>query len=270
MIYLLCIVIGIITSFLGSLLGLGGGILFVPIVLFIAHYHPGFAWATPQTVVGISLLAMVFTAISGSVLNHRHKLIDYRLGFYFLYGAIPGAILGALLNSKVNLDNFPLYFGVLLLFISMLFFIKPKTREHFSERAIIRDFTIHDKRYTYGIIREWCVLISFLVGIISGLFGIGGGSMMIPSMMFIFNVPAHIAVATSLFIIAFMSGTSSITHIVLGHLNWIYVLAIIPAAWVGGWFGTYVSQKLKGTTLIKVLQMGLIGLGCILIIDWLI
>lgn len=267
MIYIVCLIVSVAAAFAGSLLGLGGGILFVPIMLFLADHFVGFSWATPQAIVGLSLLSMVFTTLSSSISNYRRKLIDTKLTLYLITGSIPGGILGSYLNRFIHVDNFPLYFGSLLMLISLLFFIKPSTSKMRSRIGVPREATIDGVHYTYFIRFLWPFLISFFVGSLSGLFGIGGGSMVVPTMILLFGVPAHIAIATSLGMIIFTSSVGSITHIMLGHINWQYVAYILAGAWIGGWLGARVNQIMKARTLIIMLQVFLILVGLYLILD---
>jgi uncharacterized membrane protein YfcA len=94
LVYLICFLIGISAAFLGGLVGLGGGIILIPMLLFLNQYSTAFAWATPQVIVGISLVTMIFTALSSTITYSKRKRIDYKAGFLLLIGCIPGGILG--------------------------------------------------------------------------------------------------------------------------------------------------------------------------------
>ncbi|MED3120922.1 sulfite exporter TauE/SafE family protein, partial [Bacillus thuringiensis] len=98
------------------------------------------------------------------------------------------------------------------------------------------------------------------------LFGIGGGALLVPAMMLLFAFPAHIAVATSMFIVFLSAIVSSATHISLGNVSWIYALILIPGAWIGGKIGAYINTKLSGNAVINLLRITLIILGTRLII----
>ena len=81
-----------------------------------------------------------------------------------------------------------------------------------------------------------------------------------------FAFPAHIAVATSMFIVFLSAIVSSATHISLGNVSWIYALILIPGAWIGGKIGAYINTKLSGNAVINLLRITLIILGTRLII----
>lgn len=263
MVIAICLLIGLITAFIGGLMGLGGGIILIPSLLFMGSYSEAFAWATPQAIVGISLITMIFTALSSTMAFYKKGRVDYKTGLLFLSGSIPGGMLGSWLNQFVDSDEFLLYFGFLTIIISMLFFIKrkPSTKKMSGNHRNMRTFHLEGKTYNYSVSIGAAFILSLGVGTLSGLFGIGGGSIMVPAMILLFGFPAHIATATSMFMILFISIIGAGTHIVLGHIAWEYVWAFIPGAWFGGKLGAKVNQKLPGKAIEWILRILLIIIG---------
>ncbi|WP_405102707.1 sulfite exporter TauE/SafE family protein [Oceanobacillus sp. FSL H7-0719] len=268
MVFIICILIGLLTAFIGSLMGLGGGIILVPTLLFIASISDAFAWATPQTIVGVSLIVMIFTGLSSTLAYLKVKRVDYKTGLLFLIGSIPGGVIGSWLNQYVDGDAFQLYFGIVMILISLLLFIKKKDPEKAELTGNnVRTFELNGVTYRYKVKKSLAIILALTVGILSGLFGIGGGSIMVPAMILLFGFPVHIAAATSMFMIFFVSIFSSITHIALGHIAWGYVIFFIPGAWIGGKLGAKVNQKLSGNALGWILRVLLIFIGIRMIIQ---
>ena len=118
---------------------------------------------------------------------------------------------------------------------------------------------------TYGFHPIPGLAISFVVGLLGGLLGIGGGSLMVPAMILLFFFPPHIAVATSMFLLFLTSATSSIAHISMGNINWLFALGLIPGAWYGGKLGAAINQRLSGNTIVIILRVVLIIVGIRLI-----
>ncbi len=257
MVYIICVLIAVVSAFIGSLIGLGGGIILIPSLLFMYQTSDSFAWATPQIIVGISLIAMIFTAFSSTVSYYKKRRVDYRIGLLLLTGSIPGGIFGSWLNQFVDSDKFTLYFGLLMITLSLSFLIKRKRPASGS----------NDETFHYNVSFWPAFIISLIVGILSGLFGIGGGSIMVPAMILLFGLPVHIATATSMFMILFISIISASTHIALGHIAWEYVFFFIPGAWIGGTIGAKVNQKITGGILEWFLRIILIIIGVRLIIE---
>lgn len=269
MVYIICGMIGILTAFFGSLMGLGGGVILIPILLFLHQYVSGFAWATPQMIVGISLVVMVFTALSSSIAYMKKGRIDFRTGWVLLSGSIPGGVFGSWLNQFIQVDYFSLYFGMLTILISMLFFLKRKEppKIQTTTNQSMRSFEVDGYTYHYHVHKWLAFFLSFAVGMLSGLFGIGGGSIMVPAMILLFAIPAHIATATSMFMILFISIISASTHIALGHIPWDYVFFFVPGAYLGAKLGAYINQTLSGKALERLLRFILILIGVRLIVE---
>ncbi|MFG6119576.1 MULTISPECIES: sulfite exporter TauE/SafE family protein [Thalassobacillus] len=241
--------IGLVSAFFGSIAGLGGGIILVPVMLFLSQTFEAFSWATPQKIVGISIITMIFTGMSSALSYMKSNRVDFKSGWIFLIGSVPGGILGSFLNQFFSAGKFSLLFGILMLFVFGVFFLPRKSKKAPLEkkrggiqREMELDGEIH--RYAYSSIAGG--LLAFSVGMMSGLFGIGGGSLMVPAMILLFGFPAHVATATSMFMIFFMSISNSVTHILLGNVEWLYTLAFIPGAYLGGMLGAKVNKVLKG------------------------
>lgn len=270
MVFVICLLIGLMTAFIGSLMGLGGGIILIPSLLFMSGHSEAFAWATPQAIVGVSLITMIFTALSSTIAYSKKGRVDYKTGLLFLAGSIPGGVLGSLVNQYINADDFLLYFGFLMLMISMLFFMKRKSSSAkilTGKSKHVRTFYLEGKTYQYTVSVWAAFILSLGVGTLSGLFGIGGGSIMVPAMILLFGFPAHIATATSMFMILFISITSAGTHMMLGHIAWEYVFAFIPGAWIGAKLGVKINQVLPGKILEWILRALLIVISIRMIIQ---
>jgi len=270
LVILISILIGFLSAFVGSLVGLGGGIVFVPAMLFLYDYVAAFSWATPQTVVGISLVTMVFTGLSSTLAYYKLKRVDVSTGALFLIGSLPGAIVGSWLNTKFNADDFSLYFGILMLivFLTMLIDREKLTKNKqlvVTERT--KTFTIDGETHQYNVPLLGAIILSFAVGMLSGLFGIGGGTISVPAMILLFGIPVQVAIATSMFMIFFISLFSASTHIVLGHIVWTYVIFFVIGSYLGGTVGARTGKLLRGKTLEWLLKIVIIIAAIQLIVD---
>ncbi|MED4533874.1 sulfite exporter TauE/SafE family protein [Metabacillus fastidiosus] len=266
--WILLIIIGLIAGTIGSLVGLGGGIIVVPLLLVIGNYFAHFENVTPQVAVGTSLLVVIFTGLSSTLSYIKYKKVDYKSGLIFFIGSGPGGIVGAYVNKLFNASSFSIWFGLFMIFISIILMLKDKLKpkKNAEPKGIIHKYIDDDgneKIYSYR--PSVGIIISFIVGFISGLFGIGGGALMVPVMILLFFFPAHIAVATSMFIIFLSATTSSVAHIALGNINWLYASALIPGAWFGGKLGAYINTRLNSKAVINLLRIVLIVAGVRLI-----
>ncbi|WP_404813427.1 sulfite exporter TauE/SafE family protein [Halobacillus yeomjeoni] len=256
--------IGLLTAWIGSIAGLGGGVILVPALLFLSDHFESFNWVNPQSIVGISLVVMIFTGMSSAISYIKHKRVDKKIGMLFLIGSIPGGIFGSWLNQFFKTDSFSLIFGVVMIAVSLLFFIPRKPISIF-QHGMKREKVVNGKSYTYQMPLVIGLILSFVVGLLSGLLGIGGGSLMVPAMILLFQIPAHIATATSMFMIFFASISSSATHVLLGHVEWAYTLYFIPGAYIGGMLGARMNRRMNGQAVEWFLRILLILIGIRLI-----
>lgn len=270
MVILLCILIGFLSAFIGSLVGLGGGIIFVPAMLFLYEQFASFSWANPQAIVGISLVTMIFTGLSSTIAYYQQKLVDVKTGLIFLIGSIPGSVTGSWINTKLNTADFSLYFGILMIIIFSLMFIdrnKLNKNKPLQVTKNTRYFELEGETYQYNVSYIPAFILSFIVGMLSGLFGIGGGTISVPAMMLFFGIPVKVAVATSMFMIFFISLFSASTHIMLGHIVWAYVIFFVIGSYLGGTVGAKTSRYLKSKTLEWILRIVILFVAIRLIVE---
>ncbi|MEX2104549.1 MAG: sulfite exporter TauE/SafE family protein, partial [Bacilli bacterium] len=115
--------------------------------------------------------------------------------------------------------------------------------------------------FEYGFHRVVAITISFAVGLIQGMFGIGGGAILVPAMILLFWFPAHVAMATSMFVILLSSIFGSVSQMILGNIDWKILLWLAPGAWLGGQLGAWLARRLNSTILVKSLRVILLLLA---------
>lgn len=262
--WILLALLALLSGIIGALVGLGGGIILVPATLFLGITMGWIPDLTPQKIVGLSVIMMVFTGLASTLSYMKKKTVDYRSSLIFFAGSVPGTLIGAWVNKGLDLPSFNLYFGILLLIISTLLLVRKylKPVRWFVEHGRKRGFIDPEGRqYTYGYPIWFALLLTFGVGFMSGLFGIGGGSIIVPAMILLFLFPPHVAVGTSMFMVFLSALVNSATHISLGNVPWLYTIPVIPAAYIGAKLGAYLNSKLKSETLVTILRIILLLMG---------
>lgn len=268
--YVLLAMIGLAAGIVGALVGLGGGVILVPATLFIGNNLGWIEGITPQTVVGLSVVMMIFTGLGSTLSFMKKKTVDFKSGVIFFAGSAPGTLLGAFVNKQLDLPSFNLYFGILLIILATLLLVRDYLRpvEWFVKHGTVRTFVDSTgKEHTYGYPIWFALILTFGVGFSSGLFGIGGGSIIVPAMILLFLFPPHVAVGTSMLMVFLSAMVNSITHISLGNVPWLYTIPVIPAAYFGARFGAYLNSKMKSETLVFALRIILLMLGVRSIVD---
>ncbi|WP_078431114.1 sulfite exporter TauE/SafE family protein [Metabacillus halosaccharovorans] len=266
MLLVLLFFIGLAGGMLGSLVGLGGGIIIVPALLFIGNYTSLLPSITPQLAVGTSMIILIVTGLSSTLSYMKQKTVYFKAGMIFFIGSGPGAFVGALINKTIDLHLFYIFFGTFVIFISLLLSVQKYLKPNTNPVGITHTF--RDKQGEEHILQfqpVLAVLIAFIVGVLSGLFGIGGGSLMVPTMLLLFRFPASIVVATSMFMVFLSSIVGSIAHIQLGNIEWLWILVLAPGAWIGAKAGAFINRRLKDGTVIVILRLVLVVVGVRLI-----
>lgn len=264
MAYFILAIIGLLSGVIGAIVGLGGGIILVPLTLFVGINLMWIDGITPQTVVGLSVIMMIFTGLSSTLSHMKAKTVDYQSGWLFFAGSVPGTLLGAYINKSLNVTSFNLYFGILLIILATILLVRDKLKpiSWFVDHGVKKEFIdAQGQRHIYGYPIWFALLLTFIIGMASGLFGIGGGSILVPAMLLLFLFPPHVAVATSMFMVFLSAIVNSISHIYLGNVPWLYTIPVIPAAFFGAALGSYLNQKMNSATVVTALRIILLIIG---------
>jgi uncharacterized protein len=237
--------LGFAAGLLGSIIGLGGGIIIVPVLTFF-----GFS---PALAASNSIFAVFSNAIASSILYAKQRRIEYSLGLKLGLLSIPGTIIGAYVSSEITPAIFKILFALILISTSIYIFSKRK---------------IEPKNYNLSKqIMILAIGASFFAGIISGLFGVGGGIIFVPLMVVAMGLSMKNAAPTSQFILLFASGSALVTHTILGHPDFYQALLLAAGAFVGGLVGARLSLEIKENSLKILISIVMIAAAVKLFID---
>ena len=268
---LLLVPLGFAVGAYGTLVGAGGGFVLVPVLLLIYPHEK------PASITSISLAVVFFNALSGSAAYARLKRIDYTTGLVFAAASLPGAVGGAYLVGAVPRDVFDVIFGVVLLFLAA-YTLWSVGRTQTMRAPLTGRFVIRrvmpgreegsEFRYSFNMLHG--IFFSAGIGFFSSLLGIGGGVISVPMMITVLHVPVHIAVATSQFVLAFMSAEGSAVHLLnsdLAGANVVRALLIAAGAIPGAQVGAQLSRRFKGPVIARLLVIGLFIVGVRLLLS---
>lgn len=248
--------LGLLAGTFGTIIGIGGGAVFVPVFLLFFHF-------TPQQAIGTSLAAVFFNALSGSFSYLRQRRVDIRAGWKFAVATIPGALLGAWVAQFFTRSTLEIVFGILLIAVAIFIFLRREPRQkepgggHYT-RAL-SDFQGHV--FDYSPREGLGIAISFLVGIISSLLGIGGGIIHVPALIFALGFPVHVATATSLFVLSISTLFGGISHFALGNVLIVPTIVVAAFAIPGAQIGALLSRRAKSRLITRLLAIALVLVG---------
>lgn len=243
--YLVGLLLGVIIGIIAALIGVGGGFLYVPCLIYICGLEPRIA-------IGTSISIILFTTLSGSIAYLRQKRIFFRSALCLVVPSMIFSVLGAWSTMYISDRLLAIIFSLVLLVIGIkmivptLPIVSPITHGPYHDESL-RDFSSMDvkNRLYYIHTSTWGAIAGFM----SGLTGIGGGIINVPALV-IGGMPVHFAIATSTAAILFTSISASFTHMKLGNISLPHVAVISAGAIVGAQIGARIapgvnSDKLK-------------------------
>lgn len=227
----LAVLIGLLAGVLGSMFGLGGGFIIVPLLNIVG--------VNMKTAVGTSAAAIFFNAVSATAAYARYGYVDYRAGLLLSTTAVVSAYFGALLTEYLDVNVLRVIFGVMLLLVS----IRTATTREKRRGGQTND------RISWGH-RAYVTLFGggVLAGLASGLLGVGGGVVNVPLLTHL-GVVMQVAVATSSMAITLTSITSALTHYNLGNVDMMLLALLAPALIVGAQIGARIARRVSSRSL---------------------
>lgn len=217
------VLLGFAAGILGSMIGLGGGIIVVPVLTFL-----GFP---PTAAASNSLFAALSNATASTISYSRQKRIDFSLGIKLGMLSIPGTVLGAVVSTDAAPDIFKILFGFVLIASAAYIFLRKKIETR--EKTLSKQMAV------------FAVGASFFAGIISSFFGIGGGIVFVPLMVVGMGMAMKKAAPTSQLILFFASLSGVVVHSILGHPDFVQAGLLAVGSFFGGLVGARLSLHVR-------------------------
>lgn len=246
------IIVGLGAGTLGSMTGVGGGVVMTPALTLM-----GFA---PPQISSTSLFAVTFTSASSTISYAKQKKIHYRVGLKTAVASIPGAIVGAFISNLISIDSFKIYFGILLMLAGLyIAYISSLTKER-QERPASNEKS--------ELLRPLFYSGAFGAGIISSVFGVGGGIVFVPLLVLVLGMTMTTASPTSQIALLITSFVGTVTQAVLGHTDYFHAASLSVGAFIGGQIGAKISRNVRENLLRKLLAISLIAVSLKFISDF--
>jgi uncharacterized membrane protein YfcA len=235
-----------IASVVGSMVGLGGGFILIPILRLFFGLPPALA-------AGTSLVLVTANSGAGAFTYLLQRRVHVRLGLLFALGGLPGSILGAMITQIISARDFDWAFCIFLLLVAGDMILNARRRMH----ARPEEFERGTKPMSYRM----AIGIGFVLGIVSSLFGIGGGVIVVPSLLYLSNLPAHAISATSHFVLILTAPTGLIVHALQHDILIKDVIPLVAGGLLGGPIGARLSLRLRSQQLLIFVGIALIGVA---------
>lgn len=245
----------IAAGFIGSLVGLGGGIIIVPVLTLVYHIDIRLA-------IGASILSVIATSSGAAVTYVREKMTNLRAGMFLEIATTVGAVSGAYLTTLFSNNILFILFAFVLIYSALTMLIKHKKSNILltSNDKIANYFKLHGSYYDKSEKREISYKISgtkiglflmYIAGLISALLGVGSGALKVPAMDVSMHMPIKASAATSDFMIGVTAAASAGTYFARGQIN---PIIASPVA-IGVLLGAIVGSRLLNRIAPKYVQI---------------
>jgi uncharacterized membrane protein YfcA len=230
---LLALASGALVSFLLGLFGGGGSMLALPLLVNVVGVP------SAHIAIGISTAAVSANALTNLGIHARQNTVKWRCAGLFAVSGIAGAAAGAMLGKSVNGHALLVFFGVLTVFVGSLMFRKQRSIGHPDVRLT---------RQSAPTLAPRLIGVGFAVGAASGFFGIGGGFLITPALMWATDMPLAMAIGSSLVAVAAFGATTAISYATSGFMDWPVTAFFAVGGLVGGLAGARLTAKLATRT----------------------
>lgn len=259
MTYIIYLIVGISTGIYSGLLGLGGGIVVVPSLLLVfrnLHLFP--EDSNMHIAVATSLASMVFTASASSLAYNKRRLIIWPIFWNILPGLITGAVSGVLIAKNISSDMLANNFGIVLILIAIHIFF------HHKPSPVTEQFELNLYR------RITIILLAVTVGLVAGFFGIGGGILIIPALIY-FGISIRQASGTAAIcgfpgsllgsLMFMLSSPPEQVPGLIGFVYWPAAIIIAISSMIFAPVGVKLASSFPQKVLRRIFSVTLIGVG---------
>jgi uncharacterized membrane protein YfcA len=219
-----------------SMVGIGGGVIYVPILLALGMNIHDAATTSLFVIMGMS--------VSAFVRYSRRSYVDWKLALVIEPPTFVMALVGGLVANYIDALALEMVFAAALVLVS--FFMVRNIVE--KEGVPVRRWGYWTRNLgdsTYTVRLPWLMPATTIAGFMAGMIGISGGVFKVPAMILLGNVPVRIAIGTSSLMVGFTALAGLCGHIIGGSFDILIALPLAVAAFVGGWFGSKLSVQAR-------------------------
>ncbi|ROP90992.1 hypothetical protein EDC65_2852 [Stella humosa] len=274
----LLIGLGAGVGFLGGVFGVGGGFLMTPFLIFIG--------VPPAVAVASTANQVIAGGVTSAYAHWRRRTIDMRMAGVVVAGGFVGSVVGVLLFGLLR------RFGQIDLFISLSYVVLLGTVGTLMAIEATRTFLrrrhstggrrrLHEHYWAHGLPFKvrfprsrlyisvlMPLALSFCIGILSGVMGVGGGFIMVPAMIYLLGMPTQVVPGTAQVQIVFVAASATLLQAIQHQtVDALLAFILLIGGVVGSHFGSVMSQRLRGEQLRGLLALLLLVVAGKLLVD---
>jgi uncharacterized membrane protein YfcA len=223
-----------------SMVGQGGGVLYVPVLLALGM--------TVHDAATTSLFVIVATSISAAIIYRRRRTVDWKLALVIEPPTIALAFVGGLLANSIDATVLKIIFAAVLVAASFLMLRPVAAGEENGSTGRGRwKRSLGDQRYIVRL--PGLMPVTAAAGFVAGMIGVSGGIFKLPAMVLIGRVPVRVAIGTSSLMVATTALAGLAGHVTGGSFSIAVALPLAAAAFAGGRVGSSLSIRVKAPAL---------------------
>ncbi|MFD2168893.1 sulfite exporter TauE/SafE family protein [Tumebacillus lipolyticus] len=243
------VLIGLIGSFFSGMLGVGGAILTYPLLYFVPPLFGAYAMS-PIEISSATMFQVFASSGIGMLMYRRSPWFSRQVVLIIGGGMLFGSLVGGFLSGMIDGVVIHLLYGTMALaaVVIMVGGQRGELSDEIGAGAVID--------------RSRAILLSSVVGILSGIVGAGGSFLLIPLMINVLKLPTRTAISCSLTIVFLSSIGGVIGKVSAGHTLYALSFLLVIASLVGSWIGAKVGQKMN-VRLLRLVMIGVILLSAL-------
>ena len=247
--------IGLVVGGLGSMLGIGGGVLLIPLLT-------GLVGLPIKTAIGASIISVIATSSAAGAVYVGQGMSHTRLAMVMEIATTLGAVAGGITAVLLSPNVLSGVFGAVLLYVAYSMSRNTAGEDNYRLTGRLDTSYIDPKtgqEVRYGVQRlPYGLAASFLAGNISGLLGIGGGVIKVPVMNLVMHMPMRASIATSNFMIGITAATSAVIYYQRGFVDPRVTVPTALGVLVGAQIGSRVGGRLHSSLLRNIFRWVLV------------
>jgi uncharacterized membrane protein YfcA len=236
---------------LGSLTGLGGGFVIIPLLTLLLHVDIHYA-------IGASLVSVIATSSGSAAAYVKEGLTNIRLGMFLEIATTAGAFTGAILAIYIPAQFIAVLFGIILIFSAVMSLRQNAEQIVHQQTYLSKKFKLggsypmNDQVIEYGVSNvAGGFFMMIFAGIISGLLGIGSGALKVIAMDGVMRIPFKVSTTTSNFMIGVTAAASAVVYLQRGYIHPGLAMPVVVGVLIGAVSGSKILVKATSSTWLR-------------------
>ncbi len=235
-----------LAGLLGSLTGLGGGVIIIPLLTLGLGVDIHYA-------IGASIISVIATSSGSAAAYVKEGITNIRIGMFLEVATTMSAITGVIIATYIKSDYIIVIFGVILLFSATMMLKKKVDHSNNEKTSVLANyFKLNGSYPAEGVVKQYAVhrvvggfAMMFVAGTLSGLLGIGSGALKVIGMDNIMRIPFKVSTTTSNFMMGVTAAASALVYLHKGQIDPMIAMPVTVGVIIGATIGAKILIRTK-------------------------